>query len=865
MAKKTKSPPKPKPIGQYEHRGKQRANNPQVGLVTPDTDPDRGEQQGYQFDPHLDPSLHWAGKAERTSFEVPTVSLHVHERIDPKTILKQVKRRANGEQQPGLFEEHTPLRDAIDFYKHKDNWSNRFVAGDSLLVMNSLLQKEGMGGKVQMVYFDPPYGIKYGSNFQPFVNKREVIDGKDTDLTGEPEMIKAFRDTWELGIHSYLSYMRDRLMLIRELLAESGSVFVQIGDENLHRVGLVLDDIFGAENRIATISYATTGSSSARTLPQVSDYLLWYGKDKEQAKYRQLYEALSRAEIVSFFSSYVMVELADGTERSPTENERFDPGGNLPEGARLYRRMPLVSRGTSKTGRSEPYEWNGKIFKCPKNSQWRVSKEGMDYLAEKGRLVSSETQDSLSWKRYEEEVPGRQINNIWAEQTSASNKRYVVETAVKAIQRCMLMVTDPGDLVLDITCGSGTTAFVAEQWGRRWITCDTSRVALTLAKQRLMTSVFDYYKLANPEVGVGNGFEYKTVPAVSAKILSEDTLTETVVYDQPLKDSSKKRVTGPFTVEAVPAPYVQSLDGDDDTAGVDDLSITRSGETLRQTEWRDELLKSGIRAKGGQHINFSDIEPLSGTRYLHAEATTCPDKPIDGVREPATAHESKRAVVCFGPEHSPMEQRQVESAIQEAEKHRPKPEIIIFVAFQFDPEAAKDIEETDWPGVTLLQVQMNADMQTGDLKKKQSSSENFWLVGQPDVRLHQLRTGPYAGKWQVAVNGFDYFNTETGELTSGDESNIAVWMLDTDYDGRSLYPSQIFFPMTAETDDKGGWRRLAKALRAEVNDDLVEYYHGAQSIPFEMGEHERIAVKIVDDRGIESLKVMPVYEPVRSE
>ncbi|MDD9828481.1 MAG: site-specific DNA-methyltransferase, partial [Deltaproteobacteria bacterium] len=536
-------------VASYQHRGKQRANNPPVGLVTPQNDPDAVGKKTYAYDPHLDPALHWAGKAEHTSFQVPTVSLHVHERMEPRLILEAVRKHNGNGAQPPLFaapEENPPLREAVEFYRHRRNWSNRLIAGDSLLVMNSLLEKEGLGGKVQCVYIDPPYGIKYGSNFQPFVNKRDVKDGKDEDLTAEPETIRAFRDTWELGIHSYLAYLRDRLLLARELLTDSGSCFVQIGDENVHRVSMVMDDVFGAENRVATISFVTTGSSPTLHLPEVAHYLLWYAKDKAKVKYRQLYESLTRAEIIDFFSSYVMVELPEGNCRKPTEQERFDPNAHLPKGARLYRRMPLTSQGGSTAGRSAPYEWNGKIFQCPKGNQWRISKEGLDRLTELGRLDALEGQ-SLAWKRYEEEVPGRRINNIWAAPMSPKDKRYVVETATKTIQRCILMTTDPGDLVFDPTCGSGTTALVAEQWGRRWITCDTSRVALTLAKQRLTTAVFDYYQLAHPNQGVDSGFRYRSVPTVSAATLGYDEPPrEAFLYDQPLKDTKKARVTGPF-------------------------------------------------------------------------------------------------------------------------------------------------------------------------------------------------------------------------------------------------------------------------------------------------------------------------------
>lgn len=847
-------------VEQYEHTGQERVNNPPVGLVTPQTDPDQGARKSYEYDPHLDPQLQWAGKAEHTSFDVPTVSLHVHERIDPKTIIDAVRKEPDHDGQQSLFADQKPLREAVEFYQHKDNWSNRLVAGDSLLVMNSLLEKEAMAGKVQMVYFDPPYGIRYGSNFQPFVNKRDVKEDKDENLSGEPEMIKAFRDTWELGIHSYLSYLRDRLLLARELLHESGSIFVQIGDENVHRVSLTLDEVFGAANRVATISFATTSGSSTSHLPEVADYLLWYAKDKNKLKYRQLYELLTRAEIIEFFTWHVMVELPDGSCRKITDKERFDPDSFLPEGARIYRRTGLDSQGISTTGRSEPYEWNGRTFSCGKNRQWSISKEGMDRLAEMGRLDALDGQNSLMWKKYEDEVPGRRINNIWPAQMYPSEKKYVVETATKAIQRCILMTTDPGDLVVDITCGSGTTAFVAEQWGRRWITCDTSRVALTLAKQRLMTATFDYYQLAYPDEGIGSGLKYKSVDKVSPIILANGERHKEILYDQPVKERGKARITGPFTVEAVPAPFAKSLDDiEKDHALIDasDPAITRTGETLRQSELRDELLRCGVRGKNRQKIMFSRVEPLAGTKYLQAEAETKPDDSGgDNVKEP-TAFEPVRAVISFGPEHAPLESRQVELALDEAGTLRPKPQMIIFAAFQFDPEAAKDIDETNWPGVTLLKVQMNADLQTSDLKKKRAGNESFWLVGQPDVSLRQVTKGDHTGKWQVQVRGFDYFNTKTGDVESGSEKNFAVWMLDTDYDGRSLYPKQVFFPMAGPKD---GWNKLARNLKAEIDEDMIEAYRGTVSLPFDLGKNERIAVKIVDDRGIESLRVVNRYK-----
>lgn len=818
-----------KQIEQYEHTDKERANNPHVGLVSPDSDPDTGEKKTYKYDPHLDPQLQWAGKAEHTSFEVPTVSLHVHERIDPQTIIASVRKEATQPKQMSLFETNEkPLREAIDFYKHKEGWTNRLIAGDSLLVMNSLLEKEGMAGKVQMVYFDPPYGIKYGSNFQPFVNKRDVKDGKDDDLSAEPEMIKAFRDTWELGIHSYLTYLRDRMLLARELLSDSGSVFVQISDENVHHIREILDEVFGVNNFVATVSYQKSTPLSTSYIPTTCDYLLLYAKEKNKLKYRQLFVEKRPGEDGA--SRYTKGVANDG---KIVNLSNFS--GDISD-LRLFTDSDLSAQTESSTN-AFPFEFCGKQYFPSNGRHWQTHLLGLQRLAEKNRILIQGNR--LRYIRYYDDFPVNPINNIWTDiggiQSRSDPKIYAVQTSTTAIQRCLLMTTDPGDLVLDITCGSGTTAYVAEQWGRRWITCDTSRVALTLAKQRIMTANFDYYKLAHPKEGVGSGFEYKTVPHITLKSIAnnEPVATETL-YDQPLVEKSKTRITGPFTVEAVPAPYAKSFDDleNDDTAS--DTSIARTGETLRQSEWRDELLKSGVRAKGGNIIQFSRVEPLSGTKFIQAEAETKEDT-------------QKKVLVVFGPEHAPLEQRMVENAWQESRAL--KPDMLLFCAFQFDEEAAKDIDELTpaIAGMQLLKAQMNADMLTDDLRKKRSSNESFWLVGQPDVKVHKLN----GGKVQVEVMGFDYYNPKTGNVESGGKKNIAMWMLDTDYDNRSLFPSQVFFPMAGNGD---GWDKLAKNLKAEIDEEKIEAFKGTLSLEFDPGNS--IAVKIIDDRGIESLRVI---------
>lgn len=924
----------------YRHPDK-RKNNPEVGMVTPDTDPDTPKTV-WAYDPHLAPELqfdsrraalealidealasgdaetmkaalehlkresapflNWAGKAERTSFEVDTVSLHVHERIDPATILAAVSKMINGKKgefagQMGLFSapfEQLPLRDAVDFYKHEKGWSNRLVAGDSLLVMNSLLQKEGMAGRLQMVYIDPPYGIKYGSNFQPFVGKRDVKDRSDADLTQEPEMIKAFRDTWELGIHSYLTYLRDRLLLARELLSQSGSCFVQISEDNLHHVRELMDEIFGSENHLGTIAFLKTSSATSTFLPSVFDYLVWYAKDKNIAKYRMLMGEKSHSTQGAGEYNYYISE--NGQFNRLLKEDQSDKEKTL----RSLRIDNLTSQSGGASTQFE-YQYNGGKF-LPGTGGWKTNIDGMRRLDKAGRLYVRST--SLNYKRFLNDFAALPLSNMWEDTAIAGwseDKRYVVQTARRVIERCILMTTDPGDLVFDPTCGSGTTAYVAEKWGRRWITCDTSRVAITLAKQRLMTASYDYYELKYPQEGVKGGFMYQTVPHITLKSIANnpdiDTIYEDmhpaieqalaalntatagqmqewevpfdfqttwpesartafdafhaarqamqrkmdasiaaqaeseVLYDKPQIAKNKLRITGPFSVEAVPFPTVLSLDEAQQHPEAD-VTIARSGESARQHAWRDELLKTGIRGKGGQLLKFANLETQADSRFIHCSGTL---------------ETGEVVAVSFGPEHAALEQRQVEMAMRDAGDLFPRPKMIVFCAFTFDPEAAKDIDATK--GITALKVQMNTDLLTEDLKKGRSSNQSFWLMGQPDVEVRTLKDG----KYQVEVNGFDYFDTVKGELVSGGKGKIAMWMLDTDYNDRSLFPQQVFFPMAGAKD---GWHKLKKNIRAELDESKLSQFHGTVSLPFEAGDYQKIAVKIVDDRGIESLKVI---------
>lgn len=837
--KKLTEAEKMRDVEAYTHDDKKRTNNPPVGMAQHDKAEEKIKT--YQFDPHLDPTLQWAGKAEGTSFEVPTSSIHIHESIKPHSIISHVMKEYSealegqlvGQQ--SMFEAETPAermrrrRESIEFYQHGVNWTNRMIAGDSLVIMNSLLEKEGMAGQVQMVYIDPPYGIKYGSNFQPFVDKRDVKDKKDEDLSQEPEMIKAFRDTWELGIHSYLTYLRNRLLLARELLTDSGSVFIQISDENVHHVRELCDEIFSPQNFILQIFVKKTGGAGAPSdllaPASVGDYIIWYAKDKKSLKYHRLFE--NKADAKSGINNYSNIRLPDGTERSLTPAEKKDLS-LIPKGARLFGIHALTSQSGGENARF-PIEYNGKTYRINSGS-WKTSQEGIQNLIKADRIRATDTR--IGYVRFFDDFPVVPLTNAWDDTRGDMGIIYVVQTATKIIQRCILMTTDPGDLVLDITCGSGTTAYVAEQWGRRWITCDTSRVAITLAKQRLMTATFDYYKLAHPEQGVGSGFVYKTVPHITLKSIAnnEPPATETL-YDQPEIDKGKVRITGPFTVEALPAPVVKPLD---------DVSDWDEDSTAKQTSWRDQLLATGIMGRGGSRLEFSRVEPLSGTKFLQAEAETKEDIP-------------RRAVICFAGETKPMDSRMVSMALDEVETLRPSPKLIIFAAFQFDPEAAKDIDELNWPGLTVLKAQMNTDLMTDDLKKKRSSDQSFWLVGQPDVELIPDKRSKT--RYKVKVNGFDYYDVKKGTVESGSTARIAMWMLDTDYDGMCIEPKQVFFPMGGKKD---GWNKLAKTLKAEIDPDLIKKYAGNESLWFTVQPNSQIAVKIIDDRGIESLKVIKV-------
>jgi adenine-specific DNA-methyltransferase len=545
--KKSSTPKLSQPIHSVKHNDK-RANIPTEELRDFIADEEKAPKTVlYRRDPSLDPQLVWKGKDEEDSQDlaVPAVPIYIQEHIKPQNIIELVRSESKKDepQQPMLFGDFNGLtfEDRVDFYHHEQNWSNRMILGDSLMVMTSLAEKEGLKGKVQMIYFDPPYGIKFGSNWQVSTRKRDVKDGKAEDTTRQPEQVKAFRDTWQLGIHSYLAYLRDRLVTARELLAESGSIFVQIGDENVHLVRNVLDEVFGSENIASTITFKTTTGRGERFLSTASNFILWYSRNFDLLKYRQLYfEKIAGDPNTELYS---LIRFSDGTYRRATSEEKENPN-SLPNGARLFRPDNLTSQRPIQGNDVRAFLFNGKAY-SPGKGVFKTDLSGLNSLAHADRLWPTR-EGTLQYIRFLDDFPAMPINNVWTDTATGSftdDKIYVVQTATKVVQRCMLMSTDPGDLVLDPTCGSGTTAYVAEQWGRRWITIDTSRVSIALARTRLMAGRYPYYLLADSAEGrkkeaeltgtfstseteptgdIKRGFVYERVPHVTLKSIANN-------------------------------------------------------------------------------------------------------------------------------------------------------------------------------------------------------------------------------------------------------------------------------------------------------------------------------------------------------
>ena len=820
------------------------------------------------------PFLNWAGKAERLSFDVPTLPLFIHERLSTKAILATLKghKREGVDLQIDLFGDprHSIVEQSLRAYEHRDRWVNRMILGDSLAVMNSLVEYEGMRGQVQMIYMDPPYGVKFGSNFQPFVRKRDVTHNDDEDMTREPEMVQAYRDTWELGLHSYLTYLRDRLLLARELLTPSGSVFVQISDENLHHVREVIDEVFGQSNCCAVITFKKTGGQSSTLISGVCDYILWYARDRERAKYRELFFVKKPGEEGA--KQYNWIETEDGFRRAMSPGETVE---NLPDKARIFQPYPLVSMGSS--AKDTPFVWSEKTFYPSPNRHWSVTNVGLEKIAAASRLLA--IGNTLRFVNYLEDYPVTPLTNLWTDtQTSgfASDKFYVVQTLPEVIARCVLMTTDPGDLVIDPTCGSGTTAYVSEQWGRRWITIDTSRVPLALARQRLLTATFSWYELVDENRGPAGGFVYKRkqnkkgeevggiVPHVTLKsIANNEPPDEEILVDRPEEDKKTVRVTGAFCVEAT-IPTAADLEGMNANPEAENVQAAHEETTESFTDRMLEILRRSplLRLPGNRNVELTNIRKPAKSLSLQAEALVAAtaegqDATIADAADEALEASgglldglTKRPVAfIFGPENGAVSERLVYEAAREAcAKNYTH---LYVIGFAIHPNARQLVENAEQMiGIRATYVQMTPDVLMGDLLKNMRSSQIFSVCGLPEVEL-RLRAD---GKYEVELMGLDVFDPATMESSHEKGDDVPAWFLDTDYNGLCFHVSQAFFPRTS------AWEGLKKALKADYEATVWDHLAGTVSAPFEPNGHREIAVKVIDDRGNELMVTRKVAE-----
>ena len=918
-----------KEVLSYRH-DKLRKNNPPARIAAQGTLPPKRKME-YNYNPHLTPSLRfddsgkidellkkarqgplsdedlkilsdalghhapwleWAGKKEAgATLTVDPVALHIHEHVSAEAVVK-VAARENVQRE--LFADpQQEYHKAVEFYQHDVEWTNRLILGDSLTVMSSLAHREALAGEVQMIYIDPPYGIKYASNFQPTVFQR-AVDDKDDHLTREREQIKAYRDTWILGLHSYLAYLRERLLVAKELLTDSGSIFLQINDEHVHLVRCIMDEVFGRENFVAMIYFQTAANQNTKRIQRVFDVVLWYKRTPE-LKYHRMFKDRTSSEIESVF-----------TAKDKVSGEFYKP----------------MQMSVSK--QSEEYERLNKAERLTPNGNY--------------------------WKRHPNDFPYVQYNTVWTgtvESTFSKEKIYVVQTNRNVIERCILMTTTPGDLVLDPTCGGGTTAYVAEQWGRRWITIDTSRVSIFLARQRLLTGSYDYYELKDESKGIQGGLVYKTKPRIKFKNIAQNTaldpifvkhdsilkekldilntalaevapgirtkllaklarkqkregkssiteadqrrwkLPKTVwqdcevpldtdpdwpealqealtdyreawrekmdevnaciaasceseeLIDKPEKDRRKLRVSGPFTVEAV-QPAEESINDDSSIGGEPEEALdTFESEDPDRGSTNAEayldkmirLLRNGsVRFPDDQALKFAALEPLEGD-ILHAE----------GNWEDSNA--PRRVAVVFGPQYGAVTAKQVEECLPIASQRGYKE--LVFAGFSFDALAQDVIDSDPNPRVHTHMAYINPDVDMDDLLEQTSTSHLFTVFGRPRTKVKQTDNGEYI----VKMEGVDIYNPVDNTVSAAGADKVAAWFVDTDYDGRTFCIAQAFFP------DKKAWNKIARDLNSVIDAERFDQFSGTESLPFPVGEHAKVAVKVIDPRGNEVMRV----------
>ena len=906
------------------------------------------------------PWLEWAGKRENPNFSVDPVALHIHERVSAEAILRAI-RREDIQRDMFLTSQLSP-REAKAYYQHDEAWTNRLILGDSLQVMTSLAQRENLAGKVQMIYIDPPYGIKYSSNWQNEVGVRRVEE-REEGITREPEMIRAYRDTWQLGIHSYLHYIKQRLLVARELLSETGSIFLQISDDHLHRVRAIMDEVFGDQAFISQITFTKTRSLVASThLTTTADYILWYAKNPTEAKTRKVVKLRVDEELAS--------------HRQAAPGFIVNAGSAVP--GRAFKSDDLIRKNNA----SFEFKFEGKSY----STGFRTNLEGMTRAGKADRLMAAGK--SVRYKFFLDDYPVATLSNVWADLIGAQNPVYVVQTNEEVIQRCMLMTTEPGDLILDPTCGSGVSAYVAEQWGRRWITIDTSRVAASIARQRLMTATFEVYKGNDSAAGIdpsapinpSHGFVYKTVPHITLKSIARnvgldpiferheailaqklqaanaalagvaDALRGSLVaklaakvradgaraitdadarrwllphtdkallnfgsasqkkdwiasipteaewrewevpfdtdqdwptalqaavkdfreawrakmdevnaaiaasaeqeelVDQPIVIKGVTRVTGPFTVESVRPPEISADPAKPDAADGSPIGGAPAGNlpTFEPEEERNlsahvdrmlALLKQdGITFLGNKHISLTRLDRADHP-MIHGEGEYMPE----GATEP------RKVAIVIGPEHGAVPLFFVEEAMRISYK-RGYDDLVI-AGFSFDAFAQECIQtnnEDKKIKLTMHMAQIRPDVTMGDLlKKTNNNNQIFTVFGQPRSRVEPAVDGGFC----ATLEGVDIYDPVANQIVSSGAEKVAAWFIDTDYDGKVFCVCQAFFP------DKSAWEKLQRALKATIAEEEWTKLTGKVSLPFKKGKTGLVAVKVIDPRGNEVMRI----------
>ncbi|MCF3947228.1 site-specific DNA-methyltransferase [Acidiphilium iwatense] len=852
--------------------------------------------------------LTWRGKDQQdwSDLVVNAPPLYIQEKIHPKAIIDDLTRRTKAKREAesdiaDLFHNFNGIdpEARTEFYQHDQNWSNRFILGDSLQVMASLAERESLRGQVQCIYFDPPYGIKFNSNWQVSTRSRDVKDGKIEEISREPEQVRAFRDTWRDGIHSYLTYLRDRLTAMRDLLTDSGSIFVQIGDENVHRLRALMDEVFGQENLICAISAQKTGSQSGNFLQATSDDVLWYARQKGgSTKFRPLFLARD----------------GEGSGLSTIEREDF--------GA-----YPLTSDGVRSTSTCD-FEFEGRTFHPGTLAHWKVVPNDLNRVARAGRIVAQKNQIRL--KYFHDDYPVTRLGDYWNDVGGATGKVYVVQTSPRIVERCILMTTDPGDLVFDPTCGSGTTATVAEQWGRRWITIDTSRVALALARARVMGAKYPYYLLADSKEGrqkegeltgkppidgathgdIRQGFVYDRVPHITLGSISRNTEIDVIweefqakleplrrdlnaalgkkweeweipreaapgwsdnikglqkawwdqriarqkkidesiakkadvelLYDRPYEDKSRIRVAGPFTVESLsPHRVVPSREID----LIEELDAADGKRKRKLPKGTQEL--NDFTTMILDHLETSGVQQAKkADRIAFTSITGWPGTWIAADGRFMEGETEKRAAIFIGPEFGTVSRADLTAAAREALDARF--DALIACGFNFEAHTS---ELNKLGPLPILKAKMNPELHMSDELKNTGAGNLFVVFGEPDIKWEFDTDGEIV----VEVLGVDVFDPKTGEVRASGKDDIAAWFIDTDYNEESFFVRHAYFMGANDP-----YKSLKTALKAEIDEDAWATLYRDKSRPFPRPDTGRFAIKVINHFGDEVMKVFAV-------